>query len=123
MPDLPPASTTLWNRAVSDRDFCEALIRDPLRALADTPGITATPDQVRRLEGMTLAERERAVRELVTEVAARRAREQWGDRAWTPDDDAEFDVMFHLRDPRTPPPPSRKDDDDDDDGDEEAFVS
>lgn len=121
MSDLPPASTTLWNRAVSDREFCEALIRDPLRALADTPGVTATPDQVRRLEEMTVADRERTVRELVREVTVRRAREQWGDRVWSPEDDAEFDVMFHLRDPQAPPAPPRKDDDDD--GDEEAFVS
>ncbi len=116
MPDTPRIS--VWSRAVSDREFCEALIADPLRALASVPGVSATPEQVRRLEAMTADEREQVIRDLVREVASRRARDQWGDQFWTPDHDAQFDVMFQARDNRPPPGP-----DDDDDNDEDAFVS
>lgn len=121
MSETPGAPTSIWSRVVFDREFCEAVIADPLRALADTPGVTATPDQVRRLEAMSVADRETAVREVVREVTLRRAREQWGDRVWRPDDEAEMDVMFMARDIR-PPSPETKGDDDDDDRDEEAFV-
>lgn len=121
MSEIPPAATSLWARAVADRDFCEALIVDPLRALADTPGVTANPDQVRRLEAMSLSERDTMVRDLVRDVTARRAREQWGDRVWSPEHDTEFDVMFQAQDASLPPEAKRQDDDDD--RDEDAFVS
>ncbi|HWH14557.1 MAG TPA: Os1348 family NHLP clan protein [Miltoncostaeaceae bacterium] len=87
MPD-PPPRPSLWGRAVADPEFRAALIADPLRALAEHgAGVAASPEQVRRLEAMTPAEREELVREVVREVAVRRAREQWGDRFWSPDHD------------------------------------
>lgn len=118
-----PAGATMWSRAVSDREFCEALIADPLRALAAHPDVTASPEQVRRLEAMDLADRDATVREVVREVTLRRAREQWGDRAWSPDDGpalgdgVPFDVAFQAEDTPTPRRPE------DDDNDEEAYVS
>lgn len=81
------AKPTLWARAVADEAFRDALIADPLRALAATPGVTASPDQVRQLDAMEAGERELLVREVLREAMARRARQQWGDRFWSPDMD------------------------------------
>jgi|GEM_PF-6354487 len=87
MPDQPPRPS-VWLRAVADPGFRADLIADPLRALAERRGtVEATPEQVRQLEAMTPAEREEVIRDLVREVAVRRAREQWGDRFWSPDHD------------------------------------
>lgn len=75
----------LWTRAVADPVFRDALIEDPLRALANEPQVRAEPAVVRRLEGMSTDERRGLVRELITSVMRRRARDQWGDRFWSPD--------------------------------------
>lgn len=80
---------SLWARAIADGAFRDALIADPLRALADAPEVEASPEQVRRLEDMTPAEREELLREILREAMLRRARQQWGDRFWSPDMDLE----------------------------------
>lgn len=43
----------LWTRTVADPVFRDALVEDPLRALAATPEVDADPELVRRLEGMS----------------------------------------------------------------------
>ncbi len=78
---------SLWARAVADETFRDALIADPLRALAGAPGVSAPPEQIRQLEGMTAEEREELLREILREAMARRARQQWGDQFWSPDID------------------------------------
>lgn len=85
----PTRRPSLWARAIADGAFRDALIADPLRALAETPEVEASAEQVRRLEGMSPAEREDLVREILREAMARRARQQWGDRFWSPDMDLE----------------------------------
>lgn len=87
MSDVRPSGPTVWVRAVADPAFRQALIDDPLRALAEAPEVVISPDQVRQLEGMTPAGREDLLREIVREVTVRRARQQWGDRFWSPDHD------------------------------------
>lgn len=77
----------LWTRTVADPVFRDALVEDPLRALAATPEVDADPELVRRLEGMSVDERRRTVKELIVAVMHRRARDQWGDRFWSPDMD------------------------------------
>ena len=42
----------LWTRTVADAAFRDALIEDPLRALAAARDVVASPDQVRRLEDL-----------------------------------------------------------------------
>jgi hypothetical protein len=76
---------SVWARAIADGAFRDALIADPLRALASAPEVEVSAGQVRALEAMTPAEREELVRELLREAMARRARQQWGDRFWSPD--------------------------------------
>ncbi len=82
-----PRRPSVWARAIADGAFRDALIADPLRALAAAPDVEVSPEQARRLEEMTAAEREELVRELVREAMTRRARQQWGDRFWSPDMD------------------------------------
>jgi len=82
-----PGGVSLWARAVADETFRGALIADPLRALAGAQGVFATPEQIRQLEGMTVQEREELLREILRTAMAHRARQQWGDRFWSPDID------------------------------------
>ena len=53
-----------WTRMVADQAFREAVIEDPLRALARVDDVDVSAEQVRQLEEMSNAQR----RELVTEV-------------------------------------------------------
>ena len=73
MESTDPKRPALWVRAIADERFREALIEDPLVALARFDNVTVSPDQVRQLEDMTVEER----RELVTQVL-RRAHIQGG---------------------------------------------
>lgn len=82
----PTQTASIWARAIADPVFRDALIDDPLRALADTEQLDVSADQVRQLEEMSRAEREDLLRELLREVAGRRARQVWGERFWTPDE-------------------------------------
>jgi hypothetical protein len=88
-----PPKPTIWARAISDEAFRDALILDPLRALAGAPGVSATPEEVERLEDMTEDERRDLVRRLLEEAMRRRVHRMWGDHFWTGDD------------PRPPAPP------------------
>lgn len=58
----------LWARAVADSTFRDALIADPLRALADAGDVVASVGQVQQLEEMTGDERAEFVAGVVREV-------------------------------------------------------
>jgi hypothetical protein len=83
---MAEGAPSIWGRAVGDPEFREALIEDPLRALAEVGRTEVSADQVRRLERMSRSERAELVQELIRRLAGRRAREAWGDRFWTPDE-------------------------------------
>lgn len=68
----------LWTRAVADPRFRDALIDDPLRALAEAPGVRASPEQVRRLEEMERADRMDLVMNVVREVHMRGGQARFG---------------------------------------------
>lgn len=58
----------LWVRAVADPAFREALIGDPLRALADAGDVIASAQQVRQLEELDAADRAELVMGVVREI-------------------------------------------------------
>lgn len=64
--------TPLWVRAVADPDFRDALIRDPLRAVAAHPEVAATGEQIRRLEQLDDDARRELVDDVVREIYRRR---------------------------------------------------
>lgn len=64
----PPDQVPLWVRAVADPAFREALIADPLRALAEAGDVRASAAQVRQLEELEPDERAELVRGVVREV-------------------------------------------------------
>lgn len=68
----------LWTRAVADPRFRDALIDDPLRALADAPGVHASPEQVRRLDEMERDDRMELVLNVVREVHMRGGQARFG---------------------------------------------
>jgi len=72
-------ATRFWVRVVADQDFREALIADPLRALASTPNIDVSAEQVRQLEQMDIEERSAFITEIVREVHFRGATARFGD--------------------------------------------
>jgi hypothetical protein len=74
----PESPTHLWVRAVADPAFREALIDDPLRALAGAGDVGASAEQIRQLEEMEPAEREEFVRGVVREVHLRGASARFG---------------------------------------------
>lgn len=53
-----------WVRVIADERFRDAVIDDPLRALAETPDVDVSAEQVRQLEAMTREEREVAMGEV-----------------------------------------------------------
>lgn len=71
--------TPFWTRVVADAAFREAVIEDPLRALAATGGIVVSTEQVNQLEEMDREERARAIEEIVREVHTRGASARFGD--------------------------------------------
>jgi hypothetical protein len=71
--------TPFWVRVVADQDFRSALIADPLRALAQTPGVSVSAEQVRQIEEMDLDERREFITEVVREVHMRGAVARFGD--------------------------------------------
>jgi hypothetical protein len=74
----PAPPVPIWVRAVADPAFREALIEDPLRALASEPGVAVSPEQVRQLEQMDPAERAEFVRGVVREVHMRGGQARFG---------------------------------------------
>lgn len=79
-------AASVWARVIADPGFRDALVADPLRAVAGAPGLEVAPEAVRRLEAMTVAERAELVEGLVLEATRRRIHQMWGERFWTPDD-------------------------------------
>jgi hypothetical protein len=72
------AEVPLWVRAVADPAFREALIEDPLRALAESGGVRVSAGQVRQLEEMEPGERGEFVRGVVREVHMRGGQARFG---------------------------------------------
>jgi hypothetical protein len=68
----------LWVRAVADPAFREALIVDPLSALAAAGDVRASAAQVRQLEEMDRHERAELVRGVVREVHVRGGQARFG---------------------------------------------
>jgi hypothetical protein len=68
----------LWVRAVADPAFREALIGDPLRALADAGDVHASAEQVRQLEEMDRRERTELVMGVVREIHMRGGQARFG---------------------------------------------
>lgn len=75
---MPEVTVPLWTRAVADPGFRDALIEDPLRALAGAPGVHASPEQVAQLEGMDRMDRMDFVLGVVREVHLRGAQARFG---------------------------------------------
>jgi hypothetical protein len=72
------SATHIWVRAVADPAFRDALIDDPLRAMAATLDVRASPEQVRQLEAMDREERAELVTGVVREVFLRGAEARFG---------------------------------------------
>lgn len=68
----------LWARAVADPVFREALIDDPLRALADAGDVRASAEQVRQLEDLDREERAELVIGVVREIHWRGGQARFG---------------------------------------------
>ena len=75
---MPESPTSIWVRTVADPRFREALIEDPLRALAEAGDVIASPEQVRQLEELELDERRELVEGLVRDVHLRGAQARFG---------------------------------------------
>lgn len=68
----------IWTRTVADPHFREALIADPLRALADAGDVGASLEQVQQLEGMSPEERADFVRGVVQDIHMRGGQTRFG---------------------------------------------
>jgi len=68
----------LWTRVVADPVFRDALIADPLRALADAGDVVASAEQVHQLEEMVADERAEFVAGVVREVHWKGAAARFG---------------------------------------------
>lgn len=68
----------LWTRAVADPAFREALIDDPLRALAEAGDVAASAEQIDQLEAMAAGERGELVRGVVREIHVRGGQARFG---------------------------------------------
>jgi hypothetical protein len=72
------APIPLWTRVVADPGFREALIDDPLRALAGAGDVAASAEQVAQLEEMDGDARGEFVRGVVREVHMRGGQARFG---------------------------------------------
>lgn len=68
----------IWTRTVADPVFREALIEDPLRALADAGNVAASADQVRQLNEMDREERAEFVRGVVRDIHMKGGQARFG---------------------------------------------
>ena len=68
----------ICTRAVADPSFRDALIRDPLRALADAGDVEASPGQVTQLEDMELEERRELVMGVCREIHMKGGQARFG---------------------------------------------
>lgn len=69
----------LWTRAVADPAFRDALIDDPLRALADVGDVTASPEQVAQLEDLDVEERRDLVMGVCREIHMKGGQARFGE--------------------------------------------
>lgn len=74
----PGALTPIWVRAVADPSFRDALIEDPLRALADAGDVHASLRQIRQLEELSRDERAELVMGVVRDVHRRGGQARFG---------------------------------------------
>lgn len=70
--------TAFWTRMVADQVFREAVIDDPLRALAGARDVEVSPEQVRRLEELTRDERAQFVTDIVRDAFFKGAVSRFG---------------------------------------------
>lgn len=75
---MPDVTVPLWTRAVADPRFRDALIDDPLRALADAGNVTASPDQVSQLEDLDVEERRELVMGVCREIHMKGGQARFG---------------------------------------------
>jgi len=75
---MPDVLVPLWTRAVADPRFRDALIDDPLRALAEAGDVTASPEQVAQLEELDLEERRRLVMGVCREIHMKGGQARFG---------------------------------------------
>ena len=75
---MPVTQVPIWVRAVADPTFRDALIDDPLRALAEAPGVEASPAQVRQLEELERDGRAELVMGVVREIHMRGGQARFG---------------------------------------------
>jgi hypothetical protein len=68
----------LWTRAVADPVFRDALIDDPLRALADAGDVTASPEQVAQLEDLEIQDRRELVMGVCREIHMKGGQARFG---------------------------------------------
>lgn len=73
-----PEKTGFWTRMVADQAFREAVIEDPLRALARVDDVDVSPQQVRQLEEMSHGDRRELVTEVVRDAFFKGAVARWG---------------------------------------------
>lgn len=68
----------LWTRTVADAAFRDALIEDPLRALAAVGDVIASPDQVRQLEDLGREGRRELIAAVVRDAYLQGAQARFG---------------------------------------------
>lgn len=73
-----PGTPSIWVRVIADDRFRGALIEDPLRALAAFGDVAVSPEQVRRLEEMTVGERTELITGIVREAHLRGGQARFG---------------------------------------------
>ncbi|MFN8122228.1 MAG: hypothetical protein U0237_07330 [Thermoleophilia bacterium] len=73
-----PDAPSIWVRAIADERFREALVEDPLRALAEAGPIRVSPEQVRQLEEMSAEERREVITAMIREAHWRGAQARFG---------------------------------------------
>ncbi len=78
MSDEERVTTPFWVRVVADGRFREAVLEDPLRALASTPDIEVSSEQVRQLEELSAQERRALVTDVVRQTHVRGAVARFG---------------------------------------------
>lgn len=69
---------SIWVRAIADERFREALVEDPLRALAEAGPIRVSAAQVRQLEEMGADERRELITAMIREAHWRGAQARFG---------------------------------------------
>ena len=70
---------SLWARTVADEAFRDALIYDPLRALARFSDVDVSADQIRQLEDMTVEERRELIARVVRDAHLKGGAARFGD--------------------------------------------